>query len=107
MKNYLHIELKEYFKEITKIEGYLLVVEGFIDYSEKKLVGLLNDSDSYSSLRSTYRDLSDLTSSRNLYSTGCRYKLKKIDFEKDLSLIISRECCFALTQAYEIFESFL
>jgi hypothetical protein len=107
MENYLHNILKEYFEEITKVEGFLLSVEGFIKYSENSLSEKYDDSTSINSLISSYRDLSNLSNVMNLHFTGFRHELKVSDFKEDIALIVSRECSLTLAQVYEIFESFI
>jgi hypothetical protein len=107
MESYLHKILKSYFKESTKVDGFLLTVESFIKYTENKYSELNIVDDRVAGLRSLFRDLSDLTSKENLYSTGFRYELKISEFKEDIALLVSRECCFALSQVYEIFETYL
>ena len=107
MDNYLNSSLKSYFKEITEVEGFLISVEGFIKLSHYQLSKTRKETDMINALVTTYRDLSKSTEGPNLYTPEFCHKLTVSGFKKNIALIVSRECCFALSQAYEIFETYL
>jgi len=100
--NYLTPILVDYFKEITKLEGGLLTIKSFINYTQNHLD--LEPDANFVELISTYRDLSQLDGGNNLYWTGQHFSYK---IKEDTLFIESRECCFGIAQTYEIFESFL
>lgn len=105
MKNYLTPVLNDYFKEITKVEGLLFVIEIFIKYTKRNLEK--EPDRNFASLSSTYRDLSQTTVGHNLFRTGHQFNYKISDLQDNAREIVSRECCFGIAQTYEIFESFM
>lgn len=103
--NYLTPILIKYFKEITHLEGTLLTINSFISFVQKELDSK-PDGDIIQ-LISNYRDLSKLNDDNNLFWTGMEYNFSSSDLQNNAHLLISRECCYTIEQAYEIFESFL
>lgn len=105
MKNYLTLILDDYFKEITKLEGLLFLIEIFIKYTKRNLE--TEPDRSVAELSSTYRDLSQKNSGPNLFRTGHYFSYMISYLKQNASIIVSRECCFGIAQTYEVFESFL
>ena len=103
--NYLTPILKDYFMEITSLEGVLLTVDSFINSIQDQ--NKSKPENCITQLISSYRDLSQLGAQNNLYETGFEYNYTISDLQNEAFLLSSRECCFTIAQAYEIFESFL
>jgi hypothetical protein len=107
MTNLLLHSLNKYYKEMMSLEGKIFVlnniVKNFRDNLQKRetldreLMGAI----------STFRDLSKITEGNNLYETGYSYSLSTSVLENEIEIILSKEYCLILSQAYEIFETYL
>jgi len=89
------------------LEGKIFVLNGFVknfrddlkkrETLDRELMGAI----------STFRDLSKITKGNNLYNTGYGYSLRTSVLESEIEIILSKEYCLTLSQAYEIFETYL
>src|SRR6266542_6317608 len=43
----------------------------------------------------------------NLYTTGYSYRFRTSDLKEEIDIILSKEYCLTLSQAYEVFETYL
>jgi len=104
MNNYLLPVINSYFKEISALEGKLFVSKYFIENFSKSLK---NDLTFKHESVTVYRDLSIPKKQFNLFPTGYEYNVDRKNLEDEIVNILSREFCLTLSQAYEVFESFL
>ena len=104
MKNYLLPVINAYFNEIAVLEGKLFLSQYFIENFTKSLK---NDESFKHDSMTFYRDLSIPKGQFNCFPTGYEYSVNKINLEDEISNILSKEFCLTISQAYEVFESFL
>lgn len=105
--NYLLSSLQEYFEEVIHIEGKLVTTESFLNERKKQLKTESSQNRTLISAITSYRDLSQLAPKENLYCPNFSYHLEVNGLDKEIEEIISQDCCLAVAQGYEAFESFL
>lgn len=92
---------------MMSLEGKIFVLDGFVkNFRDHLKKGETIDRELMGAI-STFRDLSQLTTGDNLYNTGYSYSLRSLDLENEIEIILSKEYCLTLSQAYEIFETYL
>ena len=104
--NYLLKILNEYFEEVLSIEGRLTVSESFLN---AKRDDIIKENRTYKSVVSSitcYRDLSQIQGGDNLYTPNYAFDMTVDTMANEIKDIISQQSCFAVSQAYEVFESF-
>jgi hypothetical protein len=107
MNNYLLKILESYYLEIAAIEGRLTTVESFIIAKRTDIINENRRDGSIVDLITSYRDISLVKANDNLFTPNFHYSLSLNNLEKETNDIISQHCCFAISQSYEVFESFL
>jgi len=105
--NYLLKILNAYFDEILSIEGKLNVSESFLDAKKNDIIKEDRTHKLVVSAITSYRDLSLTEGGDNLFSPNYSYEMSVDDMDKEIKDIISQQSCFAVSQAYEVFEGFL
>lgn len=105
--NYLLKILNSYFNEVLSIEGRLNVSESFLNAKKADIIKENRTRNSIVSAITSYRDLSLIEGGYNLFSANFRYEMNTGNMENEIKDIISQQSCFAVSQAYEVFESFL
>lgn len=56
---------------------------------------------------SPYRGLSKIQGGINLSSSSCSYEATINNLAEEVNTITSQQCCYAVSQIYEVFESYL
>ena len=107
MINYLLRILNSYFEEILAIEGKLNVSESFLNAKKDDILKENRIHKSIVSSITSYRDLSLLQGGDNLFTPNYSYEMIVDNMDNEIRDIISQQCCFAISQTYEVFESFL
>lgn len=105
--NYLLKILNAYFDEILSIEGRLTVSESFLNAKKDDIIKENRAHKSIVSAITSYRDLSLLQGGDNLFAPNFSYEMSVDSMTNEIKDIISQQSCFAVSQAYEVFESFL
>jgi hypothetical protein len=105
--NYLLKILNSYFDEILSIEGRLTVLESFLNAKKDDIIKENRTHKSIVSAITSYRDLSLVQGGDNLFSPNFSYEMSVDTMPNEIKDIISQQSCFAVAQAYEVFESFL
>ena len=105
--NYLLKILNAYFDEILSIEGRLTVSESFLNAKRDDITKEYRVYKSIVSAITSYRDLSLLQGGENLFTPNFSYEMTVDTMPNEIKDIISQQSCFAVSQAYEVFESFL
>ncbi len=107
MKNYLLKVLDNYFSEILVIEGKLILSESFLMAKKNDIMEEKRQNKMIVSAIASYRDLSLVKAEENLFTPNRSYLITVDNLENEIKDVISQQCCFAVSQAYEVFESFL
>ncbi len=107
MGNYLLKILESYFSEILVIEGKLNVSDSFLIARKDEIIKENREDKMIVDAGIIYRDLSLIKAQSNLFSPNSSYLITTDNLENEIKDIISQHCCFAVSQAYEVFESFL
>ncbi|QEC66382.1 hypothetical protein FRZ67_03345 [Panacibacter ginsenosidivorans] len=107
MRNYLLKILESYFSEILIIEGKLILSASFLTTKKDEIVKEKRLNKEIVSAITSYRDLSLIKAEMNLFTPNCIYSTTTDNLENEIKDVISQHCCFAVSQAYEVFESFL
>lgn len=107
MKNYLLKILDDYFAEILAIEGNLILSESFLIAKKDDIIKEKRENKEIVSAITSYRDLSLIKDENNLFAPNLSYLITTDNLENEIKHVISQQCCFAVSQAYEVFESFL
>ena len=105
--NYLLKILNAYFDEVLSIEGRLTVSESFLNAKKDDIIKENRTHKSIVTSITCYRDLSLLQSGNNLFTPNFSYEMSVDTMTNEIKDIISQQSCFAVSQAYEAFESFL
>lgn len=105
--NYLLKILNAYFDEILSIKGRLTVSESFLNAKKDDIIKENRTYKSIVSSITSYRDLSLLQGGDNLFTPNYSYEMSVDSMTNEIKDIISQQSCFAISQAYEVFESFL
>jgi len=105
--NYLLKILNAYFDEVLSIEGRLTVSESFLNAKKDDIIKENRTHKSVVSSITCYRDLSLLQGGDNLFTPNFSYEMSVDTMANEIKDIISQQSCFAVSQAYEVFESFL
>ncbi len=105
--NYLLKILNAYFDEILSIEGRLTVSESFLNAKRDDIIKENRTHKSIVSAITSYRDLSLLQGGDNLFTPNYSYEMTVDTMANEIKDIISQQSCFAVSQAYEVFEGFL
>lgn len=105
--NYLLKILNSYFEEVLPIEGRLTVLESFLNAKRDDIIKENREHKSIVSAITSYRDLSLVQGGDNLFSPNFSYEMSVDTMPNEIKDIISQQSCFAVSQAYEVFESFL
>ena len=105
--NYLLKILNSYFDEILSIEGRLTVLESFLNAKKDDIIKEDRRHKLIVSAITSYRDLSLVQGGDNLFSPNFSYEMSVDTMPNEIKDIISQQSCFAVAQAYEVFESFL
>ena len=107
MRNYLLNILEDYFSEILAIEGKLILSESFLTTKKDDIIKEKRINKSIVSAITSYRDLSLIKADVNLFTPNYSYLITTDNLENEIKDVVSQHCCFAVSQAYEVFESFL
>ena len=109
--NLLLLHISTYFKETMAIESRVFVLDNSVNNFKQSIKerpnehsfaeGMLMDS------ISTFRDLSQKGGGDNLYHTGFRYMLNYSNLEREIENTLSSLYLLSLSQAYEVFETYL
>jgi hypothetical protein len=105
--NYLLKILNAYFAEVLSIEGRLTVSECFLNAKKDDIIQENRFHKSVVSSITCYRDLSLLQGGNNLFTPDFSYEMGVDNMANEIKDIISQQSCFAVSQAYEAFETFL
>lgn len=105
--NYLLKILNAYFEEILFIEGRLTVPESFLNAKRDDIIKENRNHKTIVSSITSYRDLSLIQGDDNLFSPNFSYEMDVDNITNEIKDIVSQQSCFAVSQAYEVFESFL
>lgn len=92
---------------MMSLEGKLFVLDRFIKNFQNDLLKKETFDRELISSISAFRDLSKFTDDNNLYNTGYSYSLHSSALKNEIEIILSKEYCLILSQAYEIFETYL
>jgi hypothetical protein len=107
MTNPLLNSLNKYYKEMMSLEGKIFVLNSFVKNFRDDLQKRESFDRELMAATSMFRDLSKITKGNNLYQTGYSYSLRTSVLESEIEIILSKEYCLTLSQAYEIFETYL
>ena len=107
MSNILLYSLNKYYSEMMSLEGKIFVLNGFVKNFRNDLPKRETIDRELMAAMSTFRDLSKITDGDNLYNTGYSYSLRSSVLESEIEIILSKEYCLTLSQAYEVFETYL
>jgi hypothetical protein len=107
MRNYLLTILENYFAEILAIEGKLTLSESFLKTKKDEILKEKRQNKQIVDAITSYRDLSLLNATSNLFTPKWSYSITTDNLENEINDVISQHCCFAVSQAYEVFESYL
>lgn len=107
MRNYLLTKLEGYFAEILVIEGKLILSESFLKTKKDDIIKENRINKSIVSAITSYRDLSLIKEEINLFAPNYSYLITTDNLENEIKDVISQQCCFTISQAYEVFENFL
>lgn len=106
--NYLAIHIETLFEECTQINGNLYVTNSFLSERKNELKSFFPLKDyELIAMGSSFRDLSKLGNGNNLFSTRKKYTLLTDNLDSEIDRILSYHSCLAVSQVFEIFESFL
>lgn len=106
--NYLSIYLDNLFEECTLISANLYVTNNLIKPRIEDLKKNFPIKDyRLMSMISTYRDLSKIGDDKNLFLTNKTYILNTDNLDFEINRILSYYSCLSISQALEVFESFL
>lgn len=105
--NYLLKIMNAYFDEVLSIEGRLTVSESFLNAKRDDIIKENRAHKLIVSSITCYRDLSQVQGGNNLFTPNFSYEMTVDTMENEIKDIISQQSCFAVSQAYEVFESFL
>jgi hypothetical protein len=106
MENYLLGTLENYFDEINLINARLHLVTAGLNRFKDEMHEKKGEFAFSSSSITTFRDLSIPPAQNNLFAPNFSYDLELEKLNEEIELIISRESCLIVSQAYEVFESF-
>jgi hypothetical protein len=106
MSNYLLPSITAYFEEICSLIGKLHLVSSSLEEHSKNLIEKDEIQGEIISSITTYRDLSQIPGTNNLYTPNFSYGITLNTLSKEVENLISRESCFTVAQAYEVFESY-
>src|SRR5664279_2723788 len=101
MTNILLHSLNKYYKEMMSLEGKIFVLNGFVKNFRDDLQKRETIDRELMAAISTFRDLSKISKGDNLYDTGYSYSLRSSVLESEIEIILSKEYCLTLSQAYE------
>jgi hypothetical protein len=107
MSNYLLKTFEKYFEEILAIKGKLTLSETFLSERKKQILQEDRENKLLVSAIASYRDISLIGTTSNLFTPNYLYEITMNNLENEIDDIISQQSCFAVSQAYEVFESFL
>jgi hypothetical protein len=105
--NYLLKMLENYFSEILVIEGKLTLSDSFLKTKKDEIIKERGQNQRIVDAITSYRDLSLINATSNLFSPKWSYSITTDNLENEIDDVISQQCCFAVSQAYEVFESYL
>lgn len=106
MSNYLLPSITAYFEEICSLTGKLNLVAGFLEEKSKELIKQnLIAGDIVGSI-TMYRDLSKDYGTHNLLTPNFNYGISLKTLNNETENLVSRESCYTVAQAYEVFESY-
>lgn len=106
MHNYLLKSLEAYFAEILSIEGKLSVLESFLTAQKDSIIAENRQYKMLVTAITTYRDLTLLETDNNSFTPNYCYDISIDTIDNEIKDIISQQCCHAIAQGYEVFESF-
>ena len=92
---------------MMSLEGKIFVLNNFVNNFRNDLKKRETEDRELMAAISTFRDISKQTKGDNLYNTGYEYSLRSAVLESEIDVILSKEYCLTLSQAYEIFETYL
>lgn len=107
MQNYLLEILEKYFDEILRIEGKLIISEALLVAKKNEIISENREHKSIVTAITSYRDLTLLGANENLFTPNYKYAINVDDLENEISDVISQQSCFAVSQAYEVFETYI
>jgi len=107
MNNYLLKSLETYFAEILAIKGRLTLIESLLIERKRQILEEKREYKKLVSSITSYRDVSLIGASINLFSPNYSYEITVDTLENEIEDIISKKAGFSISQAYEVFESFL
>jgi hypothetical protein len=107
MPNYLLPILEKYFAEILSIEGKLILSEAFLKERTKQIINEDRQRKELVGAITSYRHLSLINAHENLFTPDYSYDITTDNVDNEIKDVISQQCCFAVSQSYEVFESFL
>lgn len=107
MPNYLLPVLEKYFSEILAIEGRLILSEAFLNERTNQIIKEDRQYKQLVSAITAYRQLSLINAEVNLFTPNYSYDITTDNVNNEIKDVISQHCCFAVSQSYEVFESFL
>ena len=107
MDNYLLNILEKYFDEILRIEGKLIMSEALLVAKKNEIIKENREYKSIVTAITSYRDLTLIGANENLFTPNYKYSINVDDLENEIIDVISQQSCFAVSQAYEIFETYI
>lgn len=103
--NYLLPQLNDYFSEITNVIGRTWMSENFLIARGEQMADA--NQNYYGGSMTTYRDLSIAQGQHNLFAPEYDYDVDNNNLEAEVLIMISQINCLAVSQTYEIFETYL
>jgi hypothetical protein len=106
MQNYLLKTLNDYYNEILQIEGKLILSQSFIQQKAKEILKENRLDKRIVSAITSYRNISFQKGVDNLFTPDFMYDITTENLQNEVDDIQSQMRCFAISQVYEVFESF-
>lgn len=94
-------------EDLTQINGRIFVLNSFVTQTKLRIE---NDERVGNQLISAALPIRDITvdkNTTNLFLSSDHYNLDRNNLNSEVDMILSRECLFQISQAYEILETFL
>lgn len=104
-------KLEQFYKtameELSNVNGRTYVLNSFVTQSKERIDTDPRVGHDLITSGLPFRDVTLAKGSDNLHMSTNFYNLSRANLKEEVDMILSRECLFQISQAYEILESFL
>ena len=107
MPNYLLKILQNYFDEILVLEGNVSITESLLKAKANEIITENRRHKNIIDAITSYSNITSIKVPPNSGNPNFIYSITTDDLEERIVDIHSQQCCYTVSQAYEIFENFL